>query len=171
MVWAFQHTLKSDSVVNSRLLQILWPSSRTSHQTLGKWAPILLPLNVAWPWWLLGNQENTVGVMMCGFHFKGPCSFCLVHWPLWGQHAGGAACRCSIWQPQLRTAFWPFCQNTWQVCEAVMDLVHQLNTTEWPCKCHMKQKHHSGKASPNSWLTKSWYIIKQTIEAVKCGVI
>ena len=81
MVWAFQHTLKSDSVVNSRWLQILWPSSRTSHQTLGKWALIPLHLNMAWPWWLLGNQENMAGVMLCGSHFKGPCSFRLVHWP------------------------------------------------------------------------------------------
>ena len=81
----------------------------------------------------------------------------------------GAACRCPTWQSQLRTAFWPFRRNTWQVCDAVMDLVHQLNT-EWPCQCHMKQKHYSGEPSPNSWLTKSWYIIKQTIEAVKCGV-
>ena len=93
MVWAFQHTLKSDSVVNSRWLQILWPSSRTSHQTLGKWALIPLPLNMAWPWWLLGNQENMAGVMLCGSHFKGPCSFRLVHWPplrpaCWGLPVG-----------------------------------------------------------------------------------
>lgn len=44
-------------------------------------------------------------------------------------------------------------------------------TTEWPCQCHAEPKDHWVMPYPNSWLTKSCCIIKQTIKAAKFGVI
>lgn len=160
MTWAVGHTLKP---------YVWWIRDGykfSDTPSIEKWSTILLPLGLAWPSWLLANAQDMVGVIPRGFHYKGLCGFCLLR-DHGGHCAGEATCRCSTRQCQLRPAFQPSCQGTGQ-CVKLSWTPQTGPLTSWtplsdPCQCHMEQKDYLVKTCPDSWLTKSWDVIKQML--------